>query len=87
MRMALIPQAERVAAKSRVNMTLDADVVRRARRLTGNLSDTVETLLAGFVAREEARVAAEAQNSAFTASAFAAVDARHGSLSDDFPAF
>jgi hypothetical protein len=30
-------------------MTLNEDLVRRARGLTANLSDTVETLLAGFV--------------------------------------
>jgi len=38
--------------KKPVNMTLSEDLVREARRLTNNLSETVETLLAAHVAAE-----------------------------------
>lgn len=38
--------------KKPVNMTLSEDLVREARRLTKNLSETVETLLVEHVAAE-----------------------------------
>lgn len=38
--------------KKPVNMTLSEDLVRDARRLTRNLSETVETLLADYVEAE-----------------------------------
>jgi len=38
--------------KKPVNMTLSEDLVREARRLTKNLSETVETLLAEHVSAE-----------------------------------
>jgi antitoxin CcdA len=41
--------------KKPVNMTLDAELVREARLLTRNLSETVEQLLAGFVEEERRR--------------------------------
>ena len=46
---------DRTAAKRPVNMTLNEDLVRQARGLTSNLSETVETLLAGFVDAAEVR--------------------------------
>jgi antitoxin CcdA len=41
--------------KKPVNMTLSEDLIREARQLTGNLSETVESLLAGYVAAEKQR--------------------------------
>lgn len=41
--------------KRPVNLTLSEDVVREARLLTRNLSETVETLLADYVEAERAR--------------------------------
>ncbi len=41
--------------KKPVNMTLSEDLVRDARTLTSNLSDTVEKLLADYVAAEQSR--------------------------------
>ena len=41
--------------KKAVNMTLSEDLVREARALTGNLSETVEHLLAEYVAAERRR--------------------------------
>ena len=40
--------------KKPVNMTLSEDLVREARKLTANLSETVEQLLARYVATEQA---------------------------------
>jgi antitoxin CcdA len=41
--------------KKPVNMTLSADLVREARLLTRNLSETVEQLLRAFVEQERKR--------------------------------
>jgi antitoxin CcdA len=41
--------------KKPVNMTLSEDLVRDARRLTGNLSETVETLLAAYIEAERSK--------------------------------
>ena len=41
--------------KKPVNRTLSKDLVREARKLTGNLSETVESLLADYVAAETER--------------------------------
>jgi antitoxin CcdA len=41
--------------KKPVNMTLSEDLVREVRKLTGNLSETVEQLLATFIATERAK--------------------------------
>jgi antitoxin CcdA len=72
------------AAKRAVNLSLSSDLVRRARDLTPNLSDTVETLLADFVATEGARRAdTQRQIDALVAASNAFV-ARHGAWGDEF---
>ena len=48
---------DRAAPKRPVNMTLNEDLVRRVRRITPNLSETVERLLTEFVDDVEARAA------------------------------
>lgn len=72
------------AAKQRVNMTLNEDLVRRARGLTSNLSETVEGLLAAFLAEAEAK---NAERQRLIEAHIAASDAfieKHGSLADEF---
>jgi len=76
---------DRAAPKSPVNMILNEDLVRRARAVTPDLSGTVERLLADFLASNEVRDAAEIERDVRTMAAFAAVDAVHGTLADDFP--
>lgn len=50
-----------VAARKRpVNLTLNEDLVAQARAVTDNLSGVVETLLAGYIAEQQQRRAAEA---------------------------
>ncbi|MBN8871518.1 MAG: type II toxin-antitoxin system CcdA family antitoxin [Rhodospirillales bacterium] len=60
----LAPQLSPVGARGRkraVNLTLSESLVREARALTPNLSETVETLLAAHVAAETRRRAEREQ--------------------------
>lgn len=75
---------DRGAVKRPVNMSLNEDLVRRARALTANLSETVEGLLAGFVAEAEARDARLQQQIAAHVLASDTFIAKHGSIADEF---
>ena len=77
-------QYDRSAAKSRVNMTLNEDLVRRARTLTTNLSDTVEQLLASFVDQASGREAERQREIDRHIDASNAFIAEHGTLADAF---
>ncbi len=46
---------DRTALKRAVNVSLNEDLVRQARRFTRNLSGTLEDLLAAFVDQEDRR--------------------------------
>lgn len=50
------------ARKRPVNLTLNEDLVRQAREITGNLSGGVETLLTGYVDTERRRHDAKARS-------------------------
>ena len=65
-------------------MTLSEDLVREARLLTGNLSETVEQLLAAFV--EEERKRREAKEHRIDASIQALNDheAKHGVWGEEY---
>ncbi len=72
------------APKRPVNMTLNEDLVRRAREYTSNLSEQVEKLLADFVIAERNR---RAQEDALLDAAIRAsneFDERHGSFADEY---
>jgi len=73
--------------KRPVNMTLNTDLVQRARKFTGNLSETVECLLAAYVEAEEPKRADLAAQLAQWATASAAVVARYGSPADEHDPF
>jgi len=75
---------DRSASKRPVNMTLNEDVVRRARGITPNLSETVENLLAAFVDESETQAARRDQQIADHIAASNAFVAKHGTLADDF---
>jgi antitoxin CcdA len=75
---------DQAAPKRAVNMTLNEDLVRRARGITPNLSETVETLLAAYVDDAEARAANREQQLAAHIAASDAFVAKHGSLADEF---
>ena len=75
---------DRTALKRPVNMTLNEDLVRQARGLTSNLSETVESLLASFVEDSEARAVEQRRQIAAHIAASDAFVKQHGSLADEF---
>jgi antitoxin CcdA len=74
----------RAAPKRAVNMTLNEDLVRRARSITPNLSETVESLLAAYVDDAEGRAAHREQQIAAHIAASDAFVAKYGALADEF---
>ncbi len=76
---------DRAAPKRPVNLTLNDDLVRRARRFTANLSETVEALLATYLAQAEASEIRLDQQVADYIKISDAFAAEHGSLADEFP--
>jgi antitoxin CcdA len=75
---------DRRPGKRPVNLSLDESLVREARGLTANLSETVEDLLARFVAEERRRRAeADAQVAALVAASNRFI-AEHGAFGEEF---
>ena len=72
------------APKQRVTMTLNGDLVRQARDVTSNLSETVETLLAAFLADAEARETERQRRIDAHVVASDAFIAKFGSLAEEF---
>ena len=75
---------DKAAPRGRVNMTLNEDVVRQARAITSNLSDTVEQLLIGFIAAAADQQAERERAIDEHITASNAFTAAHGCLSDEF---
>jgi len=75
---------DRAASKRPVDMTLNEDLVRRARRLTPDLSETVERLLGAFVDEAEARAANCQQQIAAHIAASNPFIEKYGTLADEF---
>ena len=75
---------DRAASKRPVNMTLNEDLIRRARAVTPNLSETVENLLAAFVDDAEVKASDHTRQIAEHIAANDAFVAKHGSLADEF---
>jgi post-segregation antitoxin (ccd killing protein) len=71
------------AKRQAVNLSLPSDLVQRARACTGNLSGTVEELLAEFVAREEARRRDEDERLTRTLTALNRMIEEHGTVADE----
>ena len=76
---------DRSAPRRAVNLSLNEDLVARAKKSTRNLSATVEELLAGYVQQEQARRRAEDEKLDEVITALNAFNERHGFLSDEFP--
>lgn len=72
------------APKRPVNMTLNEDLVRRAREYTSNLSEQVEKLLADFVATEGRRRAEEDARLDAAIAASNEFDEKHGAFADEY---
>ena len=75
---------DRNAPRRAVSLSLNEDLVARAKKTSRNLSATVEELLAGYVHREQARRRAEDEKLDEVISALNAFHERHGFLSDEF---
>ena len=75
---------DRTASKRAINVTLNDDLVRQARRYTRNLSGTLEDLLGDFITRERARRRDEDAVLDRVIGALNAFHAEHGLLSDEF---
>jgi len=65
-------------------MTLNEDLIRRARGITPNLSETVESLLAAFIDEADASAAERERQIAAHIAANEAFVGKHGSLADEF---
>jgi len=75
---------DRRPAKRPVNLSLNKALVREAKGLTPNLSDTVEALLTGFVETEKRkRAEADAQVAALVAASNRFI-AAHGAFGEEF---
>jgi antitoxin CcdA len=70
--------------KKPVNMTLSEDLVREARTLTGNLSETVEQLLTAFVEAERGRIVDKERGIDATIATLNELYDRHGGLGEEF---
>lgn len=75
---------DRNALQRAVNLSLNEDLVARAKASTRNLSATVEELLAGYVQQVQARRRAEDEALDQVITALNAFHERHGFLSDEF---
>ena len=74
----------RQARKRPVNLTLNEDLVSRAKAMTNNLSGVVESLLADFVANEERQRTAKAKTLQKAIAGWNDFNARQGSFADDY---
>jgi antitoxin CcdA len=72
------------ARKRPVNLTLNEDLVLKARALTGNLSGAVEQLLKEFVERSEQERLAEIQAMQTTIATWNAFNDKVGAFADEY---
>jgi antitoxin CcdA len=72
------------ARKRPVNLTLNEDLVMRARSLTDNLSGVVESLLTDYVAQEDAKRRAQHDMVAATVASWNDFNDRQGSFADEY---
>lgn len=71
------------AAKRPVNLSLNSDLVARARGVTKNLSEVVECLLAEFLAEKQAEQDARSDALRATVAAWNKFGEEHGSFADE----
>jgi antitoxin CcdA len=71
------------ARKRPVNLTLNEDLVSRAKGIADNLSAVVESLLAEYVAREQSERLAKSSAIAATVAIWNDHAEEHGSYADD----
>lgn len=72
------------ARKRPVNLTLNEDLVQRAKGLTDNLSGVVESLLSGFVAQEQKQRLDKKKQVKAAMAAWNDFNAKSGSIADEY---
>ena len=72
------------ARKRPVNLTLNEDLVSKARTLTDNLSGVVESLLLGYVAAADQERLAKSKSVESTVKAWNDFNAKSGSIADEY---
>jgi len=72
------------AAKRPVNMSLNEDLVAKARQFTGNLSEQVERMLAEFVLQEQKRRLEQEEALQDAIRHWNEYDAKHGGFADEY---
>jgi len=72
------------ARKRPVILSLNEDLVGKARELTDNLSEVVEILLAGYVEQERQQRLAKAKTLDASIAMWNDFNARHGSFADEY---
>jgi len=72
------------ARKRPVNLTLNEDLVTRAKSMTENLSSVVESLLSEFVVRESRKRLVKAKVVEATTAAWNKFNAESGSIADEY---
>lgn len=72
------------ARKRPVNLTLNEDLVNQAKRMTGNLSGVVESLLADFVAQQARERLAKAKVVDATVATWNRFNDANGSIADEY---
>ncbi len=72
------------ARKRPVNLTLNEDLVQKAKEMTDNLSGIVESLLSDFVAHEQKQRQAKAKTLEATMATWNEFNAQSGSFADEY---
>ncbi len=72
------------ARKRPVNLTLNEDLVNQAKGLTDNLSQVVESLLSGYLARARDERLAKSKAIQSTVNLWNEFDAKSGSIADEY---
>jgi antitoxin CcdA len=81
----LMKQSYDASARKRpVNLTLNEDLVSKARNLTNNLSGVVESLLLGYVAAADQERLAKSKSVESTVKAWNDFNAKSGSIADEY---
>lgn len=72
------------ARKRPVNLTLNEDLVSRAKKMTDNLSGVVESLLSDFVAKEHNERLAKSKAIEATIAVWNQFNSKSGSIADEY---
>jgi antitoxin CcdA len=78
------PDYDATARKRPVNLTLNEDLVNQAKELTDNLSQVVESLLSGYLARAREEQLARSEAVEATVKVWNDFNVKSGSISDEY---